>query len=93
MKSHSELEIDRPQRWAKQVSNHLGHKAELKEEATKYLLTFGFGASAQVSWSDSAVLMDIEAETPEALEKAKQVVGGHLLRFAKLDQTHDLTWS
>jgi uncharacterized protein len=90
--SRTELVIERPERWAKQLSSHLGNKAEHSELAGEHTLKFGFGAIGRISTSDNAVLLEAEADDAESLARAQHVLGSHLLRFAKLENV-ELSWS
>ncbi len=89
--SSAKLIIDRPARYAKQLASHIGHKAQAIEEIDgKVHITFGFGATGTIAVTSDAVLLEASADNNEALEKAQDVLGRHLLKFAKLeDQTLD----
>ncbi len=89
--SSAKLIIDRPERYAKQLASHIGHKAQSIEEVDgKTIISFGFGATGTISATSEAVLLTADADNAEALEKAQDVLGRHLLKFAKLeDQTLD----
>jgi caffeoyl-CoA O-methyltransferase len=91
--SSAKLIIDRPERYAKQLASHIGHKAQGAEEIDgKTHITFGFGATGTIAVGDGAVLLTATANEEEAMSKAQDVLGRHLLKFAKLeDQTLD--WS
>ena len=89
----AKLIIDRPERYAKQLASHIGHKAQGVDEIDgKTHITFGFGATGTIAVGDGAVLLTATANEDEAMSKAQDVLGRHLLKFAKLeDQTLD--WS
>jgi hypothetical protein len=89
--SSAKLVIDRPERYAKQLASHIGHKAESVSEADGITtITFGFGGSGTIAVNSDAVLLTARADTQENLETAQNVLGKHLLKFAKLeDQTLD----
>jgi hypothetical protein len=81
MKTASYLEIERPDRWAKQLLSHLANKSELEGTTLK----FGFGATGTVVTSASAIVLVAEASNQEALERAQEVLTKHLYRFAKIE--------
>jgi hypothetical protein len=81
MISVSVLEIERPERWAKQLLSHLSNKSELQGNTLK----FGFGASGTVIASETCVFMIADADTQETLDRAQDVLGKHLYRFAKIE--------
>jgi len=93
LNSCAALEIERPERYAKQLAAHISHKAESSSETDGVTtITFGFGGSGTISVNKNSVLLSAQAETKEALEMAQNVLGRHLLKFAKLED-QQLTWS
>lgn len=93
MKSSASLEIERPERWAKQLASHIGNRAEVSTHAGLSTISFGFGGSGTISTSETAVLLTAEADSEENLQRIQEVLGSHLLRFAKLEGSQQLTWS
>lgn len=89
--SSAKLIIDRPERYAKQLASHIGHKAEsVSENDGITTISFGFGGSGTISVDAEGVLLNAKADTQENLATAQMVLGKHLLKFAKLeDQTLD----
>jgi uncharacterized protein len=92
VKTQTQLVIDRPERWAKQLASHLGHKAEVITEGNRSVISFGFGGTGVIDCSETAVLLSAEASEQESLDRIKHIMGSHLLRFAKLEDTHTLSW-
>ena len=93
LNSCAALEIDRPERYAKQLVSHISHKSvTLTDETGLTKVTFGFGATGTVSVNKNSVLLSAQAENQEALERAQDVLGRHLLKFAKLED-QQLVWS
>ena len=92
LNSCAALEIERPERYAKQLAAHIGHKAEVVTEDGTSTVNFGNGAVGTIAVNSHSVLLSASAETEEQMDVAKMVLGKHLLKFAKLeDQT--LEWS
>lgn len=92
MITKTELEIERPERWAKQLGSHLGNKAEHFEQEGVHTLRFGFGATGKIWTSQRCVILEAEADDEESMKRAQHVLGSHLLRFAKLED-QVLVWS
>jgi hypothetical protein len=93
LNSCAALAIERPERYAKQLAAHISHKAEASSESDGVTtITFGFGASGTISVNSDSVLLSAQSETQEGLERAQDVLGRHLLKFAKLDD-QQITWS
>ncbi len=79
--STATVSIERPERWAKQLVSHLGHKAQVHETADGSVLTLTVGVGV-VSVADGQIVMTAEAPDEDALAKVENVLGGHLERFA-----------
>lgn len=92
MHSSTELVIERPERWAKQLASHVGHRATVENDNGHYTVSFGFGAKGIISTSSTAVVLTVEAQEQEGFDRAKEVLGSHLLRFAKLEDSVVLNW-
>jgi hypothetical protein len=92
-KASAKLIIDRPERYAKQLAAHISHKAEASSESDGVTtITFGFGATGTIAVGDGAVLLTATSNDSEAMSKAQDVLGRHLLKFAKLEE-QTLDWS
>lgn len=91
-KSSTKLTIERPERYAKQLASHIGHKAQSVAEVDGVTtITFGFGGTGTISVNSDSVLLTAQADSQENLDKAQDVLGRHLLKFAKLED-HKLDW-
>lgn len=91
--SSAKLVIDRPERYAKQLASHIGHKAESVAEADGITtITFGFGGTGTIAVESDSVLLTGEAGNQEDLEKIQNILGKHLLKFAKLED-QQLDWN
>jgi hypothetical protein len=90
--SRTELVIERPERWAKQLGSHLGNKAQHVDQDGVHILKFGFGAIGRIATTTNSVTLEAEADDAESLKRAEHVLGSHLLRFAKLEDV-ELSWS
>lgn len=92
LKSSANLIVDRPERYAKQLAAHISHKAEVITEGNLSRVKFGNGAFGTIDVNNDSVLLGAEAETEEQLVLAKNVLGRHLLKFAKLED-QELDWN
>ncbi len=68
---------DSPERYAKQLVNHLGRKLEVQEENR---IVLGVG-SCELEPVDGALVLRAAAEDAEGLSRVEEVVGSHLERF------------
>lgn len=79
---------DRAERYAKQLTSHLGRKCAVEQTETGTRLTLptesGTARCLLVSGTD-ALALHAEGGTPEELEQVKDVVGRHLVRFGTND--------
>ncbi len=91
--SSAKLVIDRPERYAKQLASHIGHKAQSISEADGITsITFGFGGTGTIAVDSESVLLTGDAGNQEDLEKIQNILGKHLLKFAKLED-QQLDWN
>ena len=93
LQSSAELTIERPERYAKQLVSHISHKSVTStDDSGLTTVTFGFGATGTVNVNSHSVLLTAESDTQEGLDRAKDVLGRHLLKFAKLED-QKLSWN
>ncbi|MEZ0090286.1 DUF2218 domain-containing protein [Streptacidiphilus sp. EB129] len=85
-RSEARVVTDRPQRYAKQLTSHLGRKVESSwdEETGRGALTFSAG-SATLTAEPGALLLAVEGEDG-TLDRLEDVVGRHLVRFGAKDE-------
>lgn len=87
--AHASVVIERPARYGKQLSEHLGHKIPVEYLGDHWVLTMGSGL-ATVTPTENTLELSAEAHDSETLDRVKDVLGRHLLKFAhKLDITLD----
>ena len=82
--SRADVEIDRPERWAKQLVAHLSRKAALESTAEGEELAIGTGRGVVRAEAARLVLL-AHAPDAEALARVQDVLGGHLERFARAE--------
>jgi hypothetical protein len=84
-----------PERYAKQLAAHLGHRLEVREEADGLRLVFGAGDGTTDGTSigdcllrsqDAALELSASAADSPGLERITQVVGSHLERFGQRNE-------
>jgi hypothetical protein len=80
--ARADVVIDNPERWAKQLVAHLGHRLETATEPAGDRLVFDTG-SCLVSPRGDRLLLVARADDDAGLQRIQEVVGGHLERFAQ----------
>lgn len=78
-------------RYAKQLATHFRHKAEVSMEAEGPRITLT-GGSCVLVVRDKSLELRASAETAEALDRVKKVIGSHLERFGTRDRL-TVVWS
>jgi hypothetical protein len=86
------LEIERAERYVKQLNSHLSKKAALYEG---FLLFPGLGAAEAMVIPDSNMIrLMAVSDSEESLEKIKFILAKHLYKFAKLEfEPETLEWT
>lgn len=74
------VKTEKASRYLQQLCKHFGRKASVEFDATAGSVAFPFG-TCKLAAADGLTLR-VAAPTPEDLERVKDVVGGHLERFA-----------
>jgi hypothetical protein len=84
-RADAQVQIERPERWAKQLVSHLGNKAKVEETPNGSKLYFGeTGTSVGVVTTDAQhVLLSAFGANQDELDRAKNVLAKHLERFAE----------
>lgn len=80
-----------PERYAKQLVSHLGHRVPVESTPDGDLLRFE-GGRGLVQIGEGMLVLQAEADDEQALAVVQDVLGRHLLKFgAKQELT--VTWS
>ncbi|RSN15594.1 DUF2218 domain-containing protein [Nonomuraea sp. WAC 01424] len=88
LRSTAHVATDRPERYAKQLVSHLGHKAAAEHTGSGCAtITFRSGACSLRS-SQGVLVLVVEAADLDALGGVQDVVTRHLLRFAAHEELH-----
>ena len=90
--SHAHVSLERPARYGKQLAGHLGHKVQVDELENGWALHIGDG-QGRVLPHDEMLELVAEAETPEMLERIKDVLGRHLLQFTTKLPSVTIVWT
>ena len=90
--SHAHVSLERPARYGKQLAGHLGHKVQVDELENGWALHIGDGQGCVLPHDDMLELV-AEAETPEMLERIKDVLGRHLLQFTTKLPSVTIVWT
>lgn len=87
--STASVPTDRAGRYAKQLSDHMGRKADAQwdAEAGTGTIVFADGAAtARLTAAPTALDFALEAVDAEALARFEHVLGIHLIRFGRRDE-------
>ncbi len=79
-----------PQRFAKQLISHLGHRVPVTLDGEVAQLTFGSGTGT-VSSGDGELLLQAESATAAGLAEVQDVLARHLVRFGERQEL-TVTW-
>lgn len=85
LKAHTKVTTDKAARYLKALCSHFNHKVEATWSEHEGSVAFGF-ADCQMRADATTLTMHLQAENAEKLAQAKEVVGGHLERFAHRDK-------
>jgi uncharacterized protein len=79
---------ERASGYLQQLCKHFGHGAPVEFDATSGSIAFPFGTCTLSASPADRLSLRVAASTPEDLERTKEVVGGHLERFAFREGLH-----
>jgi uncharacterized protein len=89
VRSQAKVSTDKPARYGKQLSSHLGRRCTVTEESDGIRIALpsdsGSGSCLLVNESD-ALALHAEAESAELLGVVQDVIGRHLERFGQRDE-------
>lgn len=88
--SRSIVATDNASRYLQQLCKHFAHKVGVEYDAHRASIDFPFGA-CRMEAEGAELRIECRAADPEALKRAEQVVGGHLVRFA-FRETLEIRW-
>jgi len=89
--SRADVVTATPERFAKQLVSHLGHRVTVEETAAGHVLRFDAGRGL-VQIHDGVLVLQAQADDETSLAVVQDVLGRHLLKFgAKHELT--VTWS
>ena len=75
-----------PERYAKQLASHLGHRCEIREEPDGIRIVLADTGDCLLVSGDGALEMTATAVGPEELDRVQHVVGSHLERFGQRNE-------
>ena len=80
--ARADVRTEAPERYAKQLVSHLGHRVEFTTEGTTSTATIGTGTGI-VEVGDGVLTLRAEGPDAEALDRVQDVLGRHLERFGQ----------
>ena len=75
-----------PERYAKQLAAHLGHRCEIREEPDGIRIVVAETGDCLLASGDGALEMTATAVGTEELDRVMHVVGTHLERFGQRNE-------
>lgn len=92
MQSIANVPINRPARYAKQLANHLSHKASsFSHSDGTWNVTFDFGEGTLVAY-DSHIEMKATSSDADSLARMQDVLERHLRKFAAQEGHLTIEW-
>jgi hypothetical protein len=90
LKAEARIETDQAPKYLKWLCGHFKIKVPAEYDAAHGSIQFTFG-TCEMNASANELVMRVEAPDAEAFATVKEVVGGHLERFAHKDAVQ-VTW-
>jgi len=81
----SRVATERAERYRKQLASHFGSKMEVTESPGGTILTWSFGGTTTMTVEPGALVLRVDAQDAETLDRVKDVTGRHLERFGDKD--------
>jgi len=82
VQSRAEVRTDTPERFAKQLASHLGHRVTVEATPDGDLFRFTEGQGL-VRVGEGVIVLEAQAPGEKALQVVQNVLGGHLARFGE----------
>jgi hypothetical protein len=80
LSARADVRTDTPERYAKQLVAHLGHRLTFTTTGSTSTAAIGDGVGA-VEVGDGILTLHASAQDPETLDRIQDVLGRHLERF------------
>lgn len=74
------------------AAKHFAHKVAVEQDETSARVAFPTGLGVMTA-DDSGIDLVIEAADEQAAERVRDVLEGHLLRFAHREEPEPLVWA
>lgn len=92
LSARATVQTEKADRYMRALCNHFGRKVTAEYEGNHGTVQFGFGY-CEFDVTDSALNIFVQAEDNEMFDRVKDVVGGHLERFAASAETLTVEWA
>lgn len=86
------LPTERPAPLMATAAKHFAHRVSVEQDETSARVAFPAGPGT-MTITDGGLALAIEAPTAEAAEQVRDVLEGHLLRFAHREAPAPLVWT
>ncbi|WP_405403234.1 DUF2218 domain-containing protein [Paracoccus sp. Ld10] len=74
------------------MAKHFGHKIPVSQGDSHAVLTFEMGV-ARIEARDASLHLELDGADAPAMERLREVVESHLLRFAHREDPAPLSWT
>jgi hypothetical protein len=91
LSARATVETQKADRYMRALCNHFARKVTAEYEGNHGTVQFGFG-NCEFDVTDNALNILVQAEDNERLAQVKDVVGGHLERFAASAEALTVEW-
>lgn len=85
------VDIERPERYGKQLASHISHKTEVAPSESGWVAKIRDGVGTVTPFADVLVL-EAQAPSEESLEIVKDVLERHLRKFAAKLEPLEIVW-
>lgn len=90
--ANSQFETAQASKYLQQLCKHFAHKTEARFDEHSGEVKFVMGV-ARMNADDAALTFEAEADSAENLDRVKDVIESHLVRFAFRENLEKLNWA
>jgi uncharacterized protein len=83
--SRADVPTDAPERYAKQLVSHLGHRVEFTTDGPTSTAEIA-GGTGVIEVGEGVITLRAAASDPETLDRVQDVLGRHLERFGQRNE-------
>lgn len=91
MKAEAHISTERASHYIKTLCRHFSHKVQAEFNDTRGDVKFPFG-DCEMTAEPGELVLRVQAEDEDSLDRLQEVVGGHLEEFAYRGETIAVQW-